>query len=78
MTAKEKLNYLAGLFDCATDDWLSQEERIKKCVKVFILEQKKLCSYVSKEDYKSVEQFRSIDELFVSYWDNLLEELEKL
>lgn len=80
MTPQEKadelvLNYLR--IDNDTNEWF-HKGLAKKCALLAVDEVIKVCPYYSKEGCETIEQLRANDYEFITYWNQVKQEIEKL
>ena len=76
MKPKEKAIELVSKFDKAVNTHTNIP--LKKCALIAVDEAIEVCPYLSKEYCDTSEQMRAYDIQFVSYWEEVKQEIEKL
>lgn len=71
---EEKAIYLIEKFSKVG---LQQRDEGIACARIFAEEAMKFCPYIDKKNCETIEQFRSDDELFVYFWENVIKFIDK-
>ena len=89
-TPKEKANELVDKFYQTTPNeaWINEPiglakeykayNQAKECALLAVDEVIKVCPYYSKEGCETIEQLRANDYEFITYWQEVKQEIEKL
>jgi hypothetical protein len=80
MTPKEKAQELVNKFRQQTDGiaGYNYDNVNKQCALIAVDEAVTVCPYLSKEYCDTVEQIRACDIKFVSYWEEVKQEINNL
>ncbi len=80
MTPKEKALELVQKYNLVVLDTAlgGSNQRVKKCALIAVDEVIKVCPFISKKDCETIEQLRANDYEFISYWQEVKQEIEKL